>query len=301
MLRHLFFLADAAISIPSNTLATEFPTIAVGVTTDRAPTGPTIEVEEWDRDTEQSFASFEERGREAARLGEITISGAEPRRLERVALQVLTRFQRHVDRRNAASSTLEFERILATHADLHASEKPLVVADRDHALDTWQWLMRLAPKATKELQIAALFHDVERLVSEADRRVEHLAPDYQRFKDTHARGSAILTSHVLANLGVESGSIDRVANLLRMHERRADDPDGMRLADADALSFFSLNSSGYMDYFGADQTSRKIRFTLGRLGASRRPLLRTFKLRADVRALLTEVLATDARGNVWEA
>ena len=61
------------------------------------------------------------------------------------------------------------------------------------------------------------------------------------------------------------------------------------LNDADALSFFSLNSSGYADYFGPEQTRKKVAYTWNRMGAHAREKLRGVRLRDDVRTLLKEV------------
>ena len=42
------------------------------------------------------------------------------------------------------------------------------------------------------------------------------------------------------------------------------EPDAVVLDDADALSFLSLMSPRYADYFGLAQTRRKVTFTLGK-------------------------------------
>jgi hypothetical protein len=58
--------------------------------------------------------------------------------------------------------------------------------------------------------------------------------------------------------------------------------------DADALSFFSLNASGFLDYYGVEHTRKKIDYTLRRLRPDARARLRGVHLRRDVRALLVE-------------
>jgi hypothetical protein len=198
-----------------------------------------------------------------------------------VALEVMNRCQRHVGRRNRHSQGSLFTRILRTHRAMHDLDKPLVRADYNHALDVWQWVLRLDPEAELSLQIAALFHDIERLASEAEARVEHLAPDYQQFKDAHARTGAAMTDAVLSEAGVSASVRARVAELVTSHEHEP----GL-LSDADALSFFSLNSSGYADYFGADQTRKKVAYTLNRLRPAARGRLATVRLRPDVRAMV---------------
>jgi predicted metal-dependent HD superfamily phosphohydrolase len=212
---------------------------------------------------------------------------ADPGRLAGMALEVLTRCQRRVGRRNASSSTPLFDRVLERHRSLHDISKPLVRADWAHSMDVWQWTIRLDPDAGLAVQLAALFHDVERLVSEADVRIEHRADDYQSFKDEHARRGAELADEALAAAGVDSETRARTARLIAGHEHlpAPDDPDSADFAllnDADALSFFSLNSPGYADYFGPEAARRKVAWTLARLRPAARERLGTVRLRPDV-------------------
>jgi hypothetical protein len=197
---------------------------------------------------------------------------------------VMNRCQRHVGRRNRHSQGSLFTRVLRRHRALHDLDKPLVRADFNHALDVWQWTLRLDGDAPLSVQIAALFHDIERLHSEAEARVEHLAPDYQRFKDAHASAGAAMTDAVLASLGAPLNLRQEVAALVTSHERER----GV-LGDADALSFFSLNSCGYANYFGPEQTRKKVAYTWNRMSDGARVRLGTIRLRPDVRAMLNEV------------
>jgi len=205
-------------------------------------------------------------------------------------LEVLNRCQRHIDRRNRHSQGQLFTRVLRKHRALHDLGKPLVRADYNHALDARQWLLRLEPDASLELQIAAIFHDIERLASEADARVEHLAGDYQSFKDAHAAKGAEMTAAVLREAGVSASSIARVCELIARHERQSDDADVALLNDADALSFFSLNSHGYANYFGPEQTRKKVAYTWNRMRERARGKLACVRLRDDVRTMLQDVM-----------
>ncbi len=223
----------------------------------------------------------------------ITVRGA-GRDVAAAACEVLTRYQRYVGRRNAASSAPVFDAVLRAHAGLHDCHKPLVRADFDHALDTWQWMLRLDADASLAAQLAALFHDVERLESEADARVEQHAPDYQAFKDAHAKKGGDRAHDALLLAGVDAATAERVRHLVAKHERRGPDREIALLNDADALSFFSLNSAGYIDYFGPEQTEKKVRYTVGRMSADARARLALVRLRADVAPFLAKVLGTAA-------
>jgi hypothetical protein len=201
---------------------------------------------------------------------------------------VLTRYQRFLGRRNPASAGSMFDRVLARHRELHDCRKPLVRADLEHALDTWQWLLRLDPSAGVAVQIAALFHDVERLVSEADVRIEQHASDYRAFKDEHARRGGAMTRAALAATGLDAAIIDRAADLVADHERPSGDAERLLLNEADALSFFSLNSTGFLRYYGVEHTRRKIAYTLARLRESARWRLHRIRYHPTVADMLRE-------------
>jgi predicted metal-dependent HD superfamily phosphohydrolase len=215
--------------------------------------------------------------------------------LPRTAREVLTRCQRWTDRRNDASRGDLFDRVLSRYRRRHDLAKPLVRADYNHALDTWQWALRLDPQVDLAVQLAALLHDVERLATEADRRIEHHAADYQAFKDGHAARGAELAEALLEAAGVDGGTRRRTARLIAAHEHAAapGDPDAGAIAllnDADALSFFSLNSVGYLDYFGPEATRRKVAYTLRRLRPVARRNLGGVRLRPAVSAALAAEL-----------
>ncbi len=275
----------------------EFPTVEIGIQTEQNLPSLSLSASEW---ASPRFPFYEldyrfDQLADSAGGGpfRLSITGEEAR-LPDTALEVLTRCQRRIARRNAASRGPLFDRVLAAHRTLHDLDKPLVRADWAHALDVWQWTVRLAPDASLAVQLAALFHDVERLVSEADRRVEHQASDYQAFKDEHARRGAEMADAALAESGVDAATRARAARLIGGHEHppAPGDPDAADLAllnDADALSFFSLNSPGYLDWFGPEPTRRKVAFTLGRLRPAARARLERVRLRPDVREILTGV------------
>jgi hypothetical protein len=199
---------------------------------------------------------------------------------------VLTRAQRRIERTNDASACVAFARALDAHRALHDTSRPLVLADLDHALDTWQWTLRLDADASLAAQLAALLHDVERLETEADVRIEQHAADYRGFKEAHARGGAAIAERLVLGAGASAEVAARVAELVRRSETPSDDAEVRLVNDADALSFFSLNSPGYADYYGRERTIAKIAYTLARMSPRARAELAGIALRADVRALL---------------
>jgi hypothetical protein len=228
----------------------------------------------------------------------LVVEADDSRTLHQTAREVLTRYQRLVPRTNAASAGLGFREILSGHRALHDLGLPLVKADYDHALDVWQWVLRLAPTAGLAVQLAALFHDIERLVSEAERRIEHNAVDYQAFKNAHAEQGAKMADEVLCACGVDASTRREVARLICEHERphaAGRDGDLALLADADSLSFFSLNSPGFVDYYGSEHTRKKVRYSLGRMSSRAVRALSGVRLREDVARYLVETARAETR------
>jgi hypothetical protein len=279
-------------------IALEFPSVGVDLANRRAGAAHAevrVEVDAWDS-PDLDLLDFDAQMNALAARGPfaLCIAGGGPARLARAGLEILTRCQRLSPRRNAASRGAFFDEILGRHRALHDIEKPLVRADYDHALDTWQWTLRLSPGAGLAVQIAALFHDVERLASEPDARIEHRAADYQAFKDMHAALGAHLAGRALDGAPAPTNEIGRSLSLIAGHERPGGDPDLDLLNDADALSFFSLNSAGFMEYFGPEHTRRKVAYTLGRLGPDARPRLLEMRHPASVAPLVAEALCAIA-------
>jgi Domain of unknown function (DUF4202) len=222
--------------------------------------------------------------------------------LQAAARQVAIRCQRLRGRRNAASTSEPFTRVLAGHRRLYGRPLPQVVAAYAHAVDTWQWLLRLEPEAGQALQLAALFHDVERLTSAAEAYEGQAAPSSPISKDDHARRGAWIADELLAELGIDLGTRVRVHRLIRCHERLPGprDPaavDLILLNDADALSFFSLSCAGYLDSCGAERTARKVAYTVARLSVRARPHLAGLRLPAAVARLLDVELARPGSRN----
>jgi hypothetical protein len=239
----------------------------------------------WQRPTSQLLDfdkrvhDAEERVRHAARPLILAPRGElEPDLALLVASQIVTRYQRLFWRQNQDSTGARFELLLGRLRALHDLGKPLVRADFDHALDVWQWVLQLRRDASEGLQIAALFHDVERLSSEPERRIEHQAGDYLAFKRRHAAEGARRLAAELHALGYSEPEREHACRLVREHEQPGDDPELNLLNDADGLSFFALNSPGYLAYFGAEQTRKKVAYTLRRMGERARSLLQHVRL-----------------------
>jgi hypothetical protein len=249
-----------------------------------------IDMDDWCKGA--SFAEFDHVVVRDAREGGLALCGPSAN-LQHATCEVLTRYQRFMQRRNAASTSTQFDAVLQAHAALHDLTRPLVAADYDHAVDTWQWMLRLQPNVSLAGQLAGLFHDIERLESVPDRRVEPLSAEGRLLKQAHAVRGAELTARILDAVGVDDTTTARAAQIIASRER-SKNADVALLDDADALSFFSLNSASYADYFGPDQTRRKVASTLRKLSSAARARLSQVRLRWDVAHWLDEATHREA-------
>jgi hypothetical protein len=200
---------------------------------------------------------------------------------ERAVAEIGNRYQRLVPRRNHASQGRRWRAIMERYRSLHQLSQLRPRGDHDHGLDAWQWLLRLEPEASLELQLAALFHDIERQTSEPSEPSEQDAPDYARWKKAHAERSAAMLEQVLPGLGLDRWQLGRTAELVGQHEDPGGDAELQLLNDADALSFFALCSWGFARVFGAQHARRKARHTLGRMSPRGKDLLGQLELRVS--------------------
>jgi hypothetical protein len=248
--------------------AEEFPHVRIGGTFE----GPRVRIdaEEWRREPFDAFR-FDEHvfGAAAASDCAIEVSGPNVELLVSVASEVLTRYQAVCLRRNSASAERRFQRVLEQHRSLHDLDRSLERADYAHAIDAWQWLLRLWPDADFEAQVAALFHDVDRA------------------KSAQARDGAERALSAIAEQmsGPERG---RVKWLIADHPQPRLDPALALLNDADALSFFSLGAPGFLHHFGREHTRRKVAEALSRMSPNARALLESVRLPQAIIELIEE-------------
>ena len=209
--------------------------------------------------------------------------------------EILSRYQRFFNRRNHASKDALFDRILASHRHTYDPNIHEARADYDHTVDTWQWLLRLDGSASLPLQVAALFHDVNPsargLTLTAPRRDASASESVGNGANHGAATNAMERSrHALRETGLDERTRARIRDLVAAHGQPSADPEARLLAEADALSFLSLKSAGYVDCFGTDEAQKKIAHTIVRLRPETRRLLSRVRFRHDVRALLAAEL-----------
>src|SRR5947209_12436408 len=104
-----------------------FPAVVVRAQDEPAPELPSLRlrIEDWDSPFFNFYDfDFQLDGLAAAGAFAVVLTG-NPDRLPWALGEVLTRCQRHMDRRNAASRSSLFDRVLAVHRGMHNLAKPL--------------------------------------------------------------------------------------------------------------------------------------------------------------------------------
>ena len=115
-------------------------------------------------------------------------------------------------------------------------------------------------------------------------RVEHRAPSYQDFKDAHARRGAAIAREALAPRGPRRrGALDRIGALVEGARAARRGPRGPCCSARRTRSRSSrCNSAGFLDYYGAEHTARKVAYTLARLRPEARRCLSRVRLRPEI-------------------
>lgn len=270
MLRHVsitpFNAALAAVAMQ------EFPTVSINRISPRKAE-VRIAVPDWRTDS-FDFASFDAEIESVSSLAIEKEDCSHP-----ASVEILTRAQRMIGRRNEFSAIRGFDEVLQRHSDLHDFEVPWVREEYDHAVDCWQWMLRLAGAATLSLQIAALFHDAERLISPA-------VPDSPLFRDAQARAAAEITRRALSGSLVGESTVAEAADLVATHQRESRCPNVALLNDADALSFFSLRSGTYLEKRSEEEARAEFGYRLSRMSPAARARLSAVRLQQQVASLI---------------
>ncbi|WP_426756875.1 DUF4202 domain-containing protein [Myxococcus sp. Y35] len=213
------------------------------------------------------------------------LEGASREALVVAALEILTRYQCLIARRNPASSTSLFSRLLARHRSLHDLRHPDVRADFYRAMDAWQWTLRLRPDADVPVQAAALLRAPEQPTGAAQA--------LRAFDRVHPVRGADRAVQVLEEAGADDTLCRRVRELVTSAGPPGNAKRDMALLDAaGALSFFTRDASAYFRETVPEHRRRHVARVLAALQPEHLPWLGHTRLAPAVRAQLESLLAT---------
>ncbi|HXJ91631.1 MAG TPA: HD domain-containing protein [Terriglobia bacterium] len=170
-------------------------------------------------------------------------------------------------------------------ADYSAHNKDIMQGtegERIHALDVLAWVQRLKQSPALSLRLAALFHDIDRVVTakkgagfKGDRR----SKAYLLHKKRHARRSARFIIPLLERQGFPQRVLHRTRFLILHHDDTGREVDKLRDSDlnclvaADTFAFFTSIAPALFVAEGESRTGDKIRFMVDKLPERARRLL----------------------------
>lgn len=171
-------------------------------------------------------------------------------------------------------------------------KKSGIEEDARHSTLTLEWLLKLEPGASEELQIAALVHDIDRAVQPRVLQVE--GELYEKYKQRHANRSAKIIAKLLREYKYSSDSTKKIEKLVAWHEVGGDEEIDL-LRDADSIAFFDYNINFYLQRKGTDITKNKIVFMFARASNRAKQVIKELEYSPDVRKVLDSALM-DLRG-----
>lgn len=160
-----------------------------------------------------------------------------------------------------------------------------------HALGVLTWVERLNPKASIPLKLAALFHDIDRVVTpkagggfKEDRR----SKAYLRHKKKHAKRSAEFIIPILKKQNVNDTILKKTKFLILHHDDTGEEIEGINNPDlnylvaADTFAFFTSIAAKLLEAEGEKRIKDKIRFMVDKVPDSIRPLLWEHKFKNPI-------------------
>lgn len=144
-----------------------------------------------------------------------------------------------------------------------------------HANGTLNWVLKIKPDADETMQISAFTHDIERCLIPKEKSSDYLITEdidkYKLLKRDHARVGAEEMKKILKEYDVEENDIEMIEYLIANHEDGGSEEANI-LRDADSLSYFEDNFSGYLQKFGPERAKAKVDYMFGRISEERKYL-----------------------------
>jgi hypothetical protein len=191
--------------------------------------------------------------------------------------------------------------VCTEHSQNDSSIMQGIKGEEAHALDVLAWVQKLRPDASPPLEFAALFHDIDRVVTPqagGGFKGNRSGQEYALHKKRHANRSAAFIEPLLSERGLQPEIVARIAFLIVHHDDTGEEVAALADADLDCLvaadSFAFFTSIGPKLYAaeGESRTRDKIRFMIDKLPENARKLLREHRLSSEVfERLKCEVIA----------
>lgn len=149
-----------------------------------------------------------------------------------------------------------------------------IEGERLHALNVLQWVEKFSPNASIALQIAALFHDIDRVVNPkwgGGYKGERDSRKYLNYKKRHASRSANFIAPILVENGFPQDLIERIIFLILHHDDSGENINHLKdqeldqLVAADSFAFFTSIAPKLLTAEGIARVRDKTRFMINKM------------------------------------
>jgi len=151
--------------------------------------------------------------------------------------------------------------------------------EKRHAYLVLEWAEKLSPNASLNLRLAALFHDIDRiLVKGVGSGFKGTTEAYKAYKKQHAQRAADCIWPILVQNGLSEEDAQRVSFLISHHDDGRQELDQLKddelevVVAADTLAFFDTFGIKTYSLRGQEALEAKIKF----MGLKMAPLYRKF-------------------------
>lgn len=165
-----------------------------------------------------------------------------------------------------------------------------VDGEEAHALDVLGWVKRLNPQVSFVLQLAAIFHDIDRVITPKEGggyKGDRKSKAYLQHKKEHAKRSANYIIPRLKNFGVGDEALRRIEFLILHHDdtgqeiEELKDPELNYLVAADTFAFFTSIWPKLLAAEGIVRLKDKVRFMIDKIPDPVRAQLYELQLEDD--------------------
>src|SRR6056297_412864 len=163
--------------------------------------------------------------------------------------------------------------------------------EKRHARDVLKWVKKLNSKASLSLKLAALFHDIDRIVTAkvgGGFKGKRGSQEYLKHKKRHAKRSADFIIPLLKEYGVSSSILKNTEFLIIHHDDTGKEIEKINnmnlnyLVAADSLSFYSTIAPKLYKIEGEERIKDKIRFMVDKMPQFARKILTQTKLKNKI-------------------
>ncbi len=163
----------------------------------------------------------------------------------------------------------------------------LVDYEKTHAKFVHSWVLKLNDNASSALQIAALFHDVDRIIHPDlayGFKGSRASKEYYQYKKDHATRSAEFICPQLENIGLHPQEIKEVTFLITHHDDTGEEVTALKnkklniIVAADSLAFFDSVAQKILNSEGKDRVRDKMYFMIEKMPIFARKILKKITL-----------------------